>query len=42
MKKLLINIRYFMAPILILVSMFGVILGGPYVWAGVVLSLIHI
>lgn len=37
MKKLLINIRYFMAPILILVSMFGVILGGPYVWAGVVL-----
>lgn len=37
MKKLLINIRYFMAPLLILVSMFGVLLGGPYVWAGVVL-----
>lgn len=37
MKKILINIRYFMAPLLILVSMFGVLLGGPYVWAGVVL-----
>lgn len=37
MKKILINIRYFMAPLLILVSMVGVIVGGPYVWTGVVL-----
>ena len=37
MKKILINIRYFMAPILILVSMFGVLIGGPLVWTGVVL-----
>ncbi len=37
MNKFLINIRYFMAPILILVSMFGVLIGGPFVWTGVVL-----
>ncbi len=37
MKKIFINIRYFMAPILILVSMFGVLIGGPLVWTGVVL-----
>ena len=37
MKKFLINIRYFLAPILILVSMVGVLIGGPFVWVGVVL-----
>jgi hypothetical protein len=37
MKKILINIRYFIAPLLILVSMIGVIIGGPLVWTGVVL-----
>jgi len=37
MKKLLINIRYFLAPILIVVSMVGVLVGGPFVWVGVVL-----
>jgi hypothetical protein len=37
MKKIFINIRYFLAPILILVSMVGVIIGGPLVWTGVVL-----
>ena len=37
MKKILINIRYFMAPILILVSMMGVLIGGPLAWTGVVL-----
>jgi alkane 1-monooxygenase len=37
MKKFLINIRYFLAPILIVVSMVGVLIGGPFVWVGVVL-----
>jgi alkane 1-monooxygenase len=37
MKKLLINARYFLAPLLILASLFGVIAGGPWVWTGVVL-----
>jgi len=37
MKKVLINMRYFMAPILIVASMIGVLIGGPYVWAGVAL-----
>ena len=37
MKKLFINARYFIAPLLILASIFGVIAGGPWVWTGVVL-----
>jgi len=37
MKKIFINIRYFMAPILIVASMIGVLIGGPFVWTGVVL-----
>ncbi len=37
MKKILINLRYFLAPILILVSMVGVLVGGPFVWVGVIL-----
>ncbi|SFJ80434.1 fatty acid desaturase [Methylophaga sulfidovorans] len=37
MKKVLINIRYFMAPLLILVSMIGVLVGGQFAWTGVVL-----
>ena len=37
MKKLFINIRYFLAPILIFVSMVGVLVGGPFVWIGVAL-----
>ena len=37
MKKLLINARYFLAPLLILASLFGVIAGGPWVWTGVLL-----
>jgi len=37
MKKTLINARYFLAPLLILASLFGVIAGGPWVWTGVVL-----
>ena len=37
MKKLLINVRYFMAPLLIIAAMFGVLTGGPWVWTGLVL-----
>ncbi len=37
MKKLLINIRYWMAPILILVTLLSVIMGGMFVWVGVAL-----
>ena len=37
MKKLLINIRYFLAPLLILTTLFGVLAGGPWVWTGVAL-----
>ena len=37
MKKILINARYFLAPLLILASMFGVMTGGPWVWTGLVL-----
>ena len=35
MKKLFINARYYLAPLLIISSMFGVIAGGPWVWTGV-------
>jgi len=37
MKKLMINARYFFAPLLILVAMFGVVLGGIFSWVGVAL-----
>lgn len=37
MKKLLINARYFTAPLMILAAMFGVLAGGPWVWTGVVM-----
>ena len=37
MKKFFINVRYFLAPLLILSALFGVIAGGPWVWTGVVL-----
>tara|TARA_Y100001937_G_scaffold45765_1_gene64291 strand:+ start:15893 stop:16975 length:1083 start_codon:yes stop_codon:yes gene_type:complete len=37
MKKLFINARYFIAPLLILATLFGVIAGGPWVWTGVFL-----
>ena len=37
MKKLFINARYFIAPLLILATLFGVIAGGPWVWTGVAL-----
>ena len=37
MKKLFINIRYWLAPILILVTLLSVIMGGMFVWVGVAL-----
>jgi alkane 1-monooxygenase len=37
MKKFLINTRYFIAPLLILSAIFGVLAGGPWVWTGVIL-----
>jgi hypothetical protein len=37
MKKIHVNIRYFIAPLLILSSVFGVIAGGAWVWTGVAL-----
>ena len=37
MKKFFINVRYFLAPLLILSALFGVLAGGPWVWTGVVL-----
>jgi hypothetical protein len=37
MKKILINIRYWIAPALILATLVGVLMGGGYVWLGVML-----
>ena len=37
MKKLLINVRYWFAPILIIVSMLGVLAGGMFAWVGLLL-----
>ena len=36
-KKLFINARYFIAPLLILATLFGILEGGPWVWTGVFL-----
>ena len=37
MKKVLINSRYFIAPLLIFAAIAGVLAGGPWVWTGVAL-----
>ena len=37
MKKFLINIRYLIAPALIMAAVYGVFVGGPWVWTGVYL-----
>lgn len=42
MKKLFINLRYFIAPILIIVTLLGVLAGGPFVWTGAILFLVGI
>ena len=36
-KKLAVNARYFIAPLLILATLFGVLAGGAWVWTGVFL-----
>ena len=36
-KKIAVNARYFIAPLLILATLFGVLAGGPWVWTGVFL-----
>ena len=37
MKKILINARYWFAPVLIIIAMFGVLIGGMFSWVGVLL-----
>ncbi len=37
MHKFLVNIRYFETPILIFLTLVGLVIGGPWVWTGVVL-----
>ena len=37
MNKFLVNVRYFIAPLMIILSLIGVVIGGPWVWTGVVL-----
>jgi hypothetical protein len=37
MKKILINIRYWLAPLLIIVTLISIIMGGMFVWVGVAL-----
>ena len=37
MKKFMINIRYMLAPATILLAMYGVFIGGPWVWLGLYL-----
>ncbi len=34
MKKILINVRYMLAPVSIIAGMYGVFIGGPWVWLG--------
>ena len=41
LKKLFINARYFIAPLLILATLFGVLAGGPWVWTGVSLLILY-
>ena len=37
MHKFLVNIRYFETPALIFATLVGLVIGGPWVWTGVVL-----
>ena len=37
MHKFLVNIRYFETPILIFATLVGLVIGGPWVWTGIVL-----
>ena len=42
MDKALVNTRYLMAPLLIIITALGLVLGGIYVWTGVALFVIGI
>ena len=42
MGKIFINARYFMAPLLIIVTAFGLAIGGLFVWTGVALFVIGV
>ncbi|MEW8430051.1 MAG: fatty acid desaturase, partial [gamma proteobacterium symbiont of Ctena orbiculata] len=35
MSKLIINLRYFLTPVLIFATMVGIVVGGPWVWLGI-------
>ncbi len=35
MKKLVVNLRYFITPVMIFLAMLGIVLGGAWVWLGV-------
>lgn len=35
MNKLMVNLRYFLTPALIVTSLIGIVIGGPWVWLGV-------
>lgn len=37
MHKLFVNLRYFLTPAMIFVTMLGIAVGGPWVWAGVIM-----
>jgi alkane 1-monooxygenase len=37
LNKLLVNLRYFMTPVMIFMAMGGIVLGGHWVWFGVVM-----
>ena len=37
MNKLLVNLRYFLTPIMIFATMVSIVVGGPWVWLGVVM-----
>ena len=42
MHKFLVNIRYFLTPSLIFLTLVGLVIGGPWVWTGVVLFIASI
>ena len=35
MNKFMVNLRYFLTPALIVASLIGIVIGGPWVWLGV-------
>ncbi len=37
MTKLMVNLRYFITPVMIFLAMLGIVAGGNWVWLGVVM-----